>query len=57
MNIYYCDACHYTFEDKNLPDRCPDCGKLAVRTTTDGEITDYIQIRVEIAREEKEGSY
>ena len=57
MNIYYCDACHYTFEDTNIPDRCPDCGKKSVRTATDSEITDYIQIRAEIAREEKEGSY
>lgn len=57
MNIYYCAACHYTFENKNLPDRCPDCGKTAVRAATDSEIADYIQIRAEIAREEKEGSY
>lgn len=57
MNIHYCDACHYTFEYKNLPERCPDCGKPAVRIATDSEITDYIQIRVEIAREGNEGSY
>lgn len=52
MNIYHCDACRYTFEYKNLPDRCPDCGKPAVRIATDSEITNYIQIRAEIVREE-----
>ena len=57
MNIYHCDACRYTFEYKNLPDRCPDCGRTAVRHATDSEITDYIQIRAKIDREEKEGSY
>ena len=53
MNFYYCDACHYCFESKSLPDRCPDCGavehdeKPAVRLATENEITELLRIRAE----------
>lgn len=53
MNFYYCDACHYCFESKSLPDRCPDYGaverdkKPAVRLATENEITELLQIRAE----------
>lgn len=50
---YYCDACHYCFENKSLPDRCPDCGavmfgeKSAVRPATENEKTELLRIRAE----------
>ena len=50
---YYCDACHYCFESKSLPDRCPDCGavmfgeKSAVRPATENEKTELLRIRAE----------
>lgn len=57
MNYYCCNACHYCFTDSRLPDRCPDCGKQtfqgdpAVRTATEKEIADYIQIQKELENE------
>ena len=53
MNFYYCDACHYCFESKSLPDRCPDCGavkhneKPAVRLATENEKLELLRIRAE----------
>ena len=53
MNFYYRDACHYCFESKSLPDRCPACGaaehdeKPAVRLATENEITELLRIRAE----------
>ena len=53
MNYYFCDACHYCFEDTSLPDRCPDCGKTqwvgnpAVRPATEKEIADLLRARAD----------
>ena len=53
MNFYYCDACHYCFEDEILPDRCPDCGAVehegnaAVRPASKNEIDELLRIRAE----------
>lgn len=53
MNYYFCDACHYCFEDTTLPDRCPDCGKTrwhenpAVRLATEKEIADLLRARAD----------
>ena len=56
--ICHCDYCHYTFDPadyhmaEQLPERCPDCGKLtahghpAVRIATEAEIMDYRQIQM-----------
>ena len=58
MNCYFCDACHYCFTADQLPERCPDCGKLtahghpAVRMATEAEIMDYRQIQMELNEEE-----
>ncbi len=52
-NMYYCNACHYCFEAKFLPDCCPDCGKTqwverpAVRSATEKEVADLLRIRAE----------
>ena len=62
--ICHCDYCHYTFDPadyhmaEQLPERCPDCGKLtahghpAVRIATEAEIMDYRQIQMELNEEE-----
>ena len=53
MNFYFCDACHYCFENTTLPDRCPDCGKQthngspAVRPATEKGIADLLRARAE----------
>ena len=58
MNCYFCDACHYCFTAEQLPERCPDCGKLtaygppAVRIATEAEIMGYRQIQMELNEEE-----
>lgn len=43
-NIYFYDACHYSFSANELLDRCPDCGKIAVPLyvlSTFGHFTNY----------------
>lgn len=53
MNYYFCDVCHYCFEAKSLPDRCPDCGKTnyqnrsAIRPATEKEVRDLLRARDE----------
>ena len=47
--IFTCDACKYTFSAAKYERRCPDCGKLQVRSASPKEIDDYIQIQMEIA--------
>lgn len=52
-NMYYCNACHYCFEDDSMPDRCPDCGKTvfhenpAVRLATNKEVADLLRARAD----------
>ena len=42
--IYCCEHCHYLFEDMDGRDnRCPDCGKSAVRPATETEQAEYAQ--------------
>lgn len=44
-NIYYCDACRYTFFSKENVEQCPDCGKFKVRPATKKEREEYYQYR------------
>lgn len=46
--IYHCDACNYTFESKDSPFKCPDCGKIAVKDASEEEIKEYDEIQEEI---------
>lgn len=48
--IFTCDACKYTFSAAKYEKRCPDCGKLQVRSASPKEIDDYIQIQMEIVQ-------
>lgn len=50
--IFTCDACKYTFSAAKYEKRCPDCGKLQVRSASPKEIDDYIQIQMEIVQAE-----
>lgn len=60
MKFYYCNACHYCFEEDTLPDRrnyipdrCPDCGariyreQPAVRLAKKNEIDELLKMRAE----------
>ncbi len=47
--IFTCDACKYTFSAAKYEKRCPDCGKLQVRSASSKEIDDYIQIQMDVA--------
>ena len=53
--ICICDDCRYTFEAGNMPERCPDCGKLKVREATAQEVDAYRKVRAEIEQEEQQG--
>lgn len=46
-----CDACRYQFEQKNQPDRCPDCGKEQVREANEQETAEYIKLQKEMRGE------
>lgn len=39
--IYTCEACHFTFTRIGECEKCPDCGKRAVREATEEEIEDF----------------
>lgn len=55
--IFTCNKCKYTFEAVEAPERCPDCGMIAVRKATDEEIKEYRQYRLLFDREEDEDSH
>lgn len=54
---FTCKKCKYTFEVADVPERCPDCGMIAVRTATEEEIKEYRQYRLLFDREEDENSH
>ncbi len=47
MPVYTCSRCRYTFERKERPDRCPDCGADTVRDATDKEKEEYWSLQRE----------
>lgn len=49
--IYHCDACLYNFDEEQMPSRCPDCGKPAVREATEEEIQSYIRLKKIVEKE------
>ena len=51
--IYTCKDCNFTFKAAEKPERCPDCGKIAVRDATGPEIEQYKQYRREFGQEEE----
>ena len=54
--FFTCNKCRYTFEAADTTERCPDCGKIAVRKATDEEIKEYRQYRLLFDREEVDNS-
>lgn len=44
--FFTCNECKYTFVSEKIPERCPDCGKIAIRKATDEEIAEYKQYRL-----------
>lgn len=55
--FFTCNKCKYTFEAADAPERCPDCGMIAVRKATEDEIKEYRQYRLLFDWEEDEDSY
>ena len=55
--FFTCNKCKYTFETAETPERCPDCGMIAVRKATKEEIKEYRQYRLLFDREEEEDSH
>lgn len=47
--ICTCTHCGYTFENAEIPEQCPDCGKYAVRRATEQEEREYYRIQIELA--------
>ncbi len=41
--IFTCDKCHFIFSRAVEPERCPDCGKYAVREVTEAEKQEYAE--------------
>ena len=55
--FFTCNECKYTFEAEQIPEQCPDCGKIAVRKATEKEIEEYKQYRLLFDREEENYSH
>lgn len=55
--FFTCNKCRNTFETISIPERCPDCGMIAVRKATEEEIKEYRQYRLLFDREEDENSH
>ena len=51
--FFTCKDCNYTFKSAEKPERCPDCGMIAVRDATAAEIEQYIKYRQEFDQEEE----
>lgn len=55
--VFTCNKCKYTFEAADVPERCSDCGMIAVRKATEEEIEESKQYRLLFDREEDEDSH
>ena len=42
-NLYTCEMCRLTFENDRLIERCPNCGKIALRKSTNAECECYLR--------------
>lgn len=40
--IYACDECMFLFDADEVPERCPDCGKLNIRIANDDEMIEFM---------------
>ena len=45
--IYTCNHCRFTFRRTGVVDTCPDCGKPAVRESTEKEKDEYLKNQAE----------
>ena len=57
MKVFICDCCRYTFRYPLKPQFCPDCGREAVRTATETEVTDFHRDQKILAEEIRNGTY
>lgn len=48
MEMYYiCKSCKFQFARSKKTDRCPDCGKVAVREATESEKSAFLKLQEE----------
>lgn len=52
--IYACDRCHFLFSRVSVPDRCPDCGKEAIRPASLEECAEFEARKKQNLWEDKE---
>ena len=43
--VYSCGNCRFAFERVSEPERCPDCGSLAIHPADEAERRDYEAVR------------
>lgn len=51
MKYYICDACKFQFVRRNEVEKCPDCGKEAIRLANDYEISEFNRIQKDLNKE------
>ena len=51
--IYVCGKCRFAFERVGEPERCPDCGALAIHEANDHEQQEYRRTQEELHREQE----
>lgn len=49
--VYICDKCLFLFSRTSEPERCPDCGKEAIRPASEEEATEFERLLAEAERD------
>ena len=52
MQYYTCEACKFQFVRHGEVERCPDCGKAAIRYSTEAEIEQFKKLQEELKQEQ-----
>ena len=57
MKLYTCESCRYIFRYPVIAVRCPDCGKMKIRTANEREMNTYRRDQMILAEEIRMGLY
>ena len=52
MQYYTCEACKFQFVRYGEVENCPDCGKAAIRFSTEAEIEQFKKLQEELKQEQ-----